>query len=520
MGEEKKRTIPLVLWRRISQALFLILFLILFRLTDYSGADEMPYAVNIFFRWDPLIAAAAMLAAGTFITPLIPAFVVIGLTLLLGRFFCGWVCPLGTCLDITHKVVPPRSEGRARRFRSFKYYLLIFILVAALFGVPVVGYFDPFSILVRGLTIAIDPAFNVAARFPFDFIYQRGPEWMTMVSEPVYNFLKGTLLPFNQSVFTLVLPTLLILGLVFALEIFERRFWCRNLCPLGAILALFSRIAPLRMQPGKACKAKGCTSCIDVCRMRAIDDDGLISPEACNLCMDCIESCEKGIISFKFKRHKHEFAPVGVSRRAFSSAILAGLFLPAVLRARAIGKRPNPFLIRPPGALEEDEFLARCVRCGECMKVCIANGLHPAGLEAGMEGMFSPILVPRIGYCEYNCTLCGQVCPTGAIEELAKEDKHKLRVGLAFFDKNRCLPWAKGVPCIVCEEMCPTPDKAIKLREEKVVNFRDEEVIVQRPYVVDDLCVGCGICETKCPLHGQAAVRVTCEGESRNPENF
>jgi Pyruvate/2-oxoacid:ferredoxin oxidoreductase delta subunit len=149
------------------------------------------------------------------------------------------------------------------------------------------------------------------------------------------------------------------------------------------------------------------------------------------------------------------------------------------------------------------------------MKVCIGNALHSAFLEAGIEGMFTPMVRSRIGYCEYNCTLCGQVCPSGAIRKLALPDKHATVIGRAVFDRNLCLPYAKGIPCIVCEEHCPTPDKAIKFRRQSVVNAKGETVTVLQPFLVDELCIGCGICENKCPLPGRAAVMVTSEGQTR-----
>jgi formate hydrogenlyase subunit 6/NADH:ubiquinone oxidoreductase subunit I len=150
------------------------------------------------------------------------------------------------------------------------------------------------------------------------------------------------------------------------------------------------------------------------------------------------------------------------------------------------------------------------------MKVCIGNALHASWLEAGLEGLFTPRLIGRIGYCEYNCTLCGQVCPTGALQKMSKTEKQAIVIGRAHFDKNRCLPYASGIPCIVCEEHCPTPDKAIKFREVEVDNSRGERVKVRQPYVIDHLCIGCGICENKCPLNGAAAVLVTSAGESRH----
>lgn len=510
--------IPLTFWRRASQVLFLAVFLFLFRKTDYQGSDQIPYAVNIFFRWDPLVAAAAMLAGRAFIALLLPALVVAGLTVVLGRFFCGWVCPLGTLADASDWIVSPRQKGPQGPRRTWKYYLLVLVLVSAAFGLPLVGFFDPFSILVRGLALSADPALNRAVSFPFDYIYAHAPSWVTDVTEAVFSFLRDKLLPYQQKHFTLALSSLAILVGALALGRLERRFWCRNLCPLGALLGLCARPSLLRWQPGKACDRE-CMSCRDICRMGAIDEEGLISPDACNLCLDCIEDCPKNIVTFRFKRPKARPAPVGLSRRGFVGTVAAGVLLPSVFRISAKNKNPDPFLIRPPGALVEDEFEARCVRCGECMKVCINNALQPAFLEAGPEGMFSPVVVARVGYCEYNCTLCGQVCPTGAIREISVDEKHEVVIGRAWFDRNRCLPWAKATTCLVCEEMCPVPDKAIKMREETAVDAEGNEVLIKRPYLEDGLCTGCGTCENKCPLPGQAAVRVTREGESRDPES-
>jgi ferredoxin len=135
--------------------------------------------------------------------------------------------------------------------------------------------------------------------------------------------------------------------------------------------------------------------------------------------------------------------------------VATGVALPAVARTANIAYRLPYDLIRPPGARPEHQFLDLCVRCGECMKVCTTNALQPVMFEAGMAGMFSPRLMPRTGYCEYNCTLCGQVCPTGAIPLLPVAEKQKQVMGLAVFDKKLCLPYAKGESCMTCEEHCP-----------------------------------------------------------------
>ena len=149
------------------------------------------------------------------------------------------------------------------------------------------------------------------------------------------------------------------------------------------------------------------------------------------------------------------------------------------------------------------------------MKVCITGGLQPTLLSAGIEGIWTPMLVSRVGYCEYSCTLCGQVCPTQAIENLALPKKRKIVIGLAFVDPSRCIPFAQGTPCIVCEEHCPTPKKAIVFEERPGKGEKPVKV----PVVVTDLCIGCGICEFKCPVVDLAGIRVTSIGETRNPEN-
>jgi formate hydrogenlyase subunit 6/NADH:ubiquinone oxidoreductase subunit I len=127
---------------------------------------------------------------------------------------------------------------------------------------------------------------------------------------------------------------------------------------------------------------------------------------------------------------------------------------------------------------------------------------------AGWEGIWTPILVPRIGYCDYSCNACGQSCPTGAIPALTLEEKRQTVIGHAYVDRNRCLPWASSRSCITCEEMCPLPEKAIQLEEVEVWAPDGKRITLQRPHVDHNRCIGCGICENHCPLGGQAGIRV------------
>lgn len=214
-------------------------------------------------------------------------------------------------------------------------------------------------------------------------------------------------------------------------------------------------------------------------------------------------------------------AEIGLGRRNVLAAGALGVGAACLSRVhpQVSGRAFNPALIRPPGAVGEDEFLSRCIRCGECMKVCPTNAIQPARLHAGIEGLWTPVLDMEIGYCEYECTLCSQVCPTGAIRELSLEEKQEIKIGQSFVDRSRCLPYASGRPCIVCEEHCPTPDKAIWVEEVEVLNDAGEKVLVHQPHVNPELCVGCGICQNKCPIKDRSGIYVTSVGETRNPRN-
>lgn len=223
---------------------------------------------------------------------------------------------------------------------------------------------------------------------------------------------------------------------------------------------------------------------------------------------------------------KHFFRPpkatrIEVGRRAFLLAGGVGAGTAVLARVGVHGEQHSfdPALIRPPGSVSEKEFLSKCIRCGECMKVCPTNAIHPAQGEGGWEGLWTPVLKMKTGYCEFECNLCAQVCPTHAIVELKLEQKQKLRIGTAFFDRNRCLPYASARTCIVCEEHCPTPKKAIWFEEVQVRTAGGSLTVVKQPRVDLDLCIGCGICENKCPIADQRGVYVTSVGESRNPKN-
>ena len=284
-------------------------------------------------------------------------------------------------------------------------------------------------------------------------------------------------------------------------------------------MGLLSRHAILRREVSEECDS--CGACERVCQADAVPaGQEKWRASECLMCNNCDDICPKNAVSFGFLKG-HPTGGLDLGRRNVVTAFLSGAFAVPLLRISPLARprMSDAKLIRPPGALEEPKFLQTCVRCGECMKVCITNGLQPAFLEAGAEGLWTPVLVPVIGYCEYNCTLCGQVCPTGAIAKLKLEEKQPVKIGSASIDRSKCLPFANSIPCIVCEEVCPIPGKAIWFEKAQVRDRSGKMIAVKQPHVDLELCNGCGICETKCPVLGRPAITVSSLGESRSKKN-
>ena len=253
-------------------------FLWLFMQTEYRGIDQLPYPVSLLFRIDPRAALADFLAPGPFGWSILwPALVVLLLTSLFGRFFCGWVCPLGATLDGLGKLV-----GRGRRafspgWRRVKYYLLIGLGAATLFGVQLLGLFDPLAIFLRSLTLAVYPAYNYGLNKVFDFFYANDVPLVSPLVKNSYPLFRDYLMAFHQPVFALGFFTFLIFLTIVLLERIEHRFWCKNLCPLGGLLGICSRYAILQRTPQRLCA--DCQACDSLCRSGAVRNAGLIRSE-------------------------------------------------------------------------------------------------------------------------------------------------------------------------------------------------------------------------------------------------
>jgi polyferredoxin len=490
--------------RRITQLLALALFLYLVIATARRGSAILPG--DLFLRFDPLAALAAQISARQLIARMLPAAITLVAAFAVGRAWCGWICPLGTTLDY---VTPARRRRQADepspKLRSVKYFLLFVVIACALLGSLTLMILDPITILSRTIISALLPAINQAVTAAETALYRVGP-----LQAPLDLFektVRGRLLASTQPYYQLNILLATAFAVILALNWLAPRFWCRYLCPLGALLALPARLAYWR--PRTAGECNRCGACARECPTGAITSkDGFdVDAGECVMCMDCQVECPQQAIAFSGAIGATPARPYDPTRRQALLALGAGVAGVALLRTEPAARRDSPWLLRPPGARQTD-FLSTCIRCGACIKVCPTSGLQPGTTSLGIESVLAPSLMPRLGYCDYSCNACGQVCPTAAIPPLPLEEKRLQVIGVAYIDKNRCLPWADNHNCIVCEEMCPVAPKAVVLDDETVLDEHGQPQTVRRPRVLRDLCIGCGICEYQCPLNGPAAIRV------------
>jgi MauM/NapG family ferredoxin protein len=436
-----------------SQILFGLLFLLIF----WLSLDPFSHVDNIFLTSDPLI----------FLTHLVvqPYALVImaGLLLagvLVGRVFCGWICPLGSLIDLLDYLLGPvrrlfEREGRGPRFQKLtrtppSLFLLGLLLPALFFAPPVLQFLHPNVWAVRILALT-----------PLGLVF---------------------------------------LGALVVLGTLSRRSWCKWLCPLGALYGLLGRLSVFRLGINRCSSCGTCGSC----PMGAADFEARkILSHQCTLCFDFEHRCPVQGFSVSTK---HRMRPVDTSRREFlvqGGLAAVGAAVSLGLGARA--RKPETTLLRPPGVLDEAQFVERCLRCLQCVESCPNQIIHITGPGNGAASLFTPHVEFTDYGCDYYCQVCQTVCPNFAIPLQSLQEKQKTPMGVARIDEKTCVVFKDDLNCLVCEEVCPVPGKAITIRDEAVLKD-GVPVLLRYPVMKEQDCIGCGICQVGCPADPVAIV--------------
>ena len=528
--------------RRVAQAVSLALFLILFFYVswpygakDYAALRESKElaAAETFLALDPLVSLSTALAARAWVWSLVWAAVLLAACLFVPRGFCGYVCPLGTLADLFDWVLGKRAARRLAvrdgGWVHLRYYVLAAVIVAAAMGVLVSGFVAAIPVLVRGMAFIASPL-------------QTGLVKGGYLVPPI-----GA----GQVVSIVLFLAVLALGLV------RPRFWCRHLCPSGAVFSVANHARLMERQVEPTCI--GCGQCVKACPFGAINPDFSTRAADCTFCQTCGGVCPVRAIRFAPRwagdlmtddaagataclssrdmpcataglsgrdmprataglsgrasgvgaslNHTGCQQPVApricVSRRGFLGGAVGGVA--AAIGVRHVGgaEAAAP-VIRPPGSVPESAFLRLCIRCGACYQACPNNVLQPMGMSGGLDGLWTPRAVPEWSGCEPTCNNCGHVCPTGAIRALAIEEKRAARMGLAVINKETCLPYigAEGA-CRLCYDECKAAGyDAVEFVRVNVEMDTDgkpiEDTGTRIPVVVPEKCVGCGLCQTRC----------------------
>ena len=415
------------------------------------------------------------------------------LTLAFGRIYCSTLCPLGTVQDGINAVHNLRAKSARTRFayrkpnRWLRYGVLVLTAVCVAAGVGfVVALVDPYSIFGRlmheGLRPLVQGANNVLAVFFGDSFGREvvSVSWLSAV---------------------VALLTIAIIGL---LAWRGGRRYCNSFCPVGTLLGEVSRASLFKIQIDTA-KCIDCGLCGRKCKGECIDTaNHRVDATRCVVCFDCIDACSQGAISYTMKSTPAPEKPADTSRRNFIATVAAVAAIPVAeaqqrhqRMERAMqggGKHSSPRPVAPPGAQSIEHLQAKCTACHLCISKCPSHVLQPAVMEYGLQGIMQPVMRYDKGYCLYDCNLCGEVCPTGAILPLALEQKRMTQLGHAVFHREQCVVARDGVECGNCAEHCPAD--AIKLQ--RGVDGR------LYPQIEKALCIGCGACENLCPATPKA----------------
>ena len=407
------------------------------------------------------------------------------LALLWGRVFCSWGCPLGFIQDIAgflgRLLLKRKNAYRSPRtlLRCIAGTFLLVLFMAGAAGLA--GWFEPFSIAGRGSNALFRPLLQWIGNHT---------DW--------WHFSE-----FTPAAAAVVIVSVIFIAAVAGAAFFRERFFCNTLCPAGFLLGIFSRLACFKLKFGEKCVK--CRACEKVCKAGCIDvSSGSVDSERCLVCGNCLGVCRFSGLEHACARPKllpDRAAGPDPERRAF----LAGILLAGAAGAagaagvKNISPLPEKLPCAPPGAGRIEDFTARCTGCQLCIANCPGKVLTPAVLEYGLAGFGQPRMSTAGGFCDYECSRCSNICPSGALKPLALEIKKRCKVGSVSWSRDLCVVVTDEESCGACAEHCPTGALTM-------VEYKNGLTL---PSVTPELCIGCGGCEYICPVRPRRAVAVT-----------
>lgn len=483
--------------RAIRVATSLVLFLpALFIFTDLTGVVP-PAAVSVFtsVQFVPaivkLFSGLALSAAGLAMVAL--------LTFLFGRVYCSTICPLGILQDFFSRLNRKRNSRRRFRFRRQNYLLhygLLGLTAALAMGgsLFLLNLLEPFSNFGRAVVTLLRPA---------AVLLNNGTASLLSAAHVYMVFT----VPFHIPSPGAIALTSIFAGVLFTMSYMRGRLFCNTLCPAGALLGLMSRVSLFRIVIDKAA-CKDCGLCEKVCKSGCIDSENMrVDFSACVSCFDCIDACPTVGLRYRLSRIRKKessLRPLNRRRRTLLRGTMGAalMVLPGRDTLRALlpvptGKSRSRIPISPPGSGGTGRFTSRCTACHLCVDSCPTQVLSPAFLEYGPGGFLQPRMDYTLSTCNYDCVVCGHVCPSGAILPLEAEAKKLVQIGKARFVKDDCIVITKKTECGACSEHCPT--KAVHM-------VKTEGLFL--PKLNEDLCIGCGSCEHPCPSTPNKAIYV------------
>jgi polyferredoxin len=442
--------------------------------------------------------------------------VVLLLTLLSGRTYCSFLCPLGIGQDLNSRI-----GGKIRKkFRRFgfkkphtiiRYSLLAITLgVTIIWGIYLLTLLDPYSIFGRFVTFFIKPVVLIINNF-FAHILEKFDIY-TLSHIDIKGF----------SILTYAIPVAFFL-LTGILSLIKGRLYCNMICPVGTLLGLLSKISLFRVKFIES-ECSRCGRCSLVCKSSCIDFlNQNIDISRCVDCFNCISSCPDKALSYSLVGSRNTKHKTDESKRRFVAGSLLMLFgvsesLRAQEKSVPVPKRESTVKesktspVCPPGAGSIEEFTNHCTACSMCITACPNGVLKPSVKQYGITGLLQPVMDYHKSFCTYNCTVCTEVCPTSALKPLLLEAKKLTQIGKVNFIKDNCIVKTEKTACGACSEACPT--KAVYM-----IPYEGNLVI---PETNQEICIGCGHCEYACPTTPFKAIYVDgnpVHQAAKKPEN-